>query len=74
LRINVRTLFRSRAVRSAAAIFVFVTLAWAVAPKAATPEQLASIRAYIRETWRTLTRSNAQLAAEVAVAYAKANG
>ena len=57
------TVYRSRAARSAVAVFVFVTLAWAAAPKPATPEQLASIRAYIRETWRTLTRSNAQLAA-----------
>ncbi len=57
------TLFRSRAARSAAAIFVAAALGSAAAPKAATPEQLASIRAYIRETWKTLTRSNAQLAA-----------
>jgi alpha,alpha-trehalase len=48
---------------------LFVLLAWsafgqspATAPQRATPAQLAEIQAYIKQTWHTLTRSNARLA------------
>src|SRR5215207_4693387 len=38
-------------------------LSAAPAPERATPAQLQSIRRYIKQSWRTLSRSNAQLAA-----------
>ena len=40
----------------------FVAAAQAPAPQKATPEQLAEIQEYIKQTWHTLSRSNAQLA------------
>src|SRR5437879_5502258 len=55
--------------KAAGAFSILALLAIAVcaqapapAPQRASAEQLAAIQKYIHETWRTLTRSNAQLA------------
>ena len=47
---------------AACLLFVSFSAAGVPAPDRATSAQLASIRNYIKQNWRTLTRSNAKLA------------